>query len=206
MAKAVADFFEERKQCRTWDEMAALCKRVVDRLGTPIDPSIFEAVVALNLLGIVTTASCGGHEDHGTFAPFIDIKAQEGWEVEQAEHDAWKDSEQLREQGASREAFVAAREKIWPLKRQAQSYQHVLRSSLLEYLDAFYAHRSVSADRRLALQYHGYRTRLESQGAGLQEGRKEEERAQKLCEYQEEIARFAVFLKDLWTNREHKGS
>ncbi len=200
----MANFFEDCKQCQTWYEMMTLCKRVVDRLGMPIDPHIFEAVVALNLLNIVTIASCGGHEDHGTFAPYIDIKAQDGQEAEQAAREALKYSEQLREQGASEEEFVAAREKYWPLKRQAQAYQLALRSSLLEHLDAFYVQRAASADQRLALQYHVYSTRLESQGAGLQEGRSEEERVQKLREYQEEMASFAAFLKAICLSREKR--
>jgi len=200
----MANFFEARKQCRTWDEMATLCQRVADRLGTPLDPHIFEIVVALNLLGIVTIASCEGHEDHGTHAPYIDIKAQDGQEAEQAEREAWQHSDQLRQQGASQEEFAAARALVWPLKKQAQAYQLEVRASLLRYLDAFYADRSASADQRLALQYHGYRTRLESQGAGLQEGRTEEERVHKLQEYQEEMASFSAFLKERWVSQENQ--
>src|SRR5579875_2263205 len=199
----MANFFEDATHCHTWDEMAALCERVVDRLGTPIDPQIFEAIVAFNLLGITTTASCEGHEDHGTYTPYIDIKAQGGQEAEQAERDAWQQSEQLRQQGASQEEFAAARQRVWPLKRQAQVYQLEIRTTLLRYLDAFYAQRTVSADRRLALQYHVYTTRLESQGAGLQEGRTEEERGQKLRDYQDEMTSFAAFLKKIcmsWEN------
>lgn len=199
----MANFFEDVTHCHTWDEMAVLCKRVVDRLGMPIDPLIFEAVVALNLLGITTIASCEGHEDYGTYAPYIDVKAQGGQKAEQAEREAWQESEQLRQQGGSQEEFAAARERVWPLKRLAQSYQLEIRTTLLRYLDAFYAQRTVSADRRLALQYHKYTTRLESQGAGLQEGRTEEERARKLRDYQDEMTSFATFLKKIcmsWEN------
>lgn len=200
----MADIFEDLKQCRTWEEMTNLCKRIGDRLGMPVDPHILETVAVLNLLDIVTTASCGGHEDHGTFAPYIDIKAQDGQEAEQAEQKAWRESEQLREQGTSREAFGAARALVWPLQRQAQTYQLDIRTRLLGYLDAFYIQHSASVDQRLVLHYLGYQTRLESQGAGLQTGRTEEERAQKLKVYQEEMASFSAFLKERWSSQKHR--
>ncbi len=198
----MANFFDDRKQCRTWDEMATLCKKVKDALGKPLDPQIFEMVVALNLLGIVTTASCAGHEDHGTYAPYIDIKARDGQEAEQAERAAWIDSDQIRKQGGSDEEFAAARALVWPLRNQAQSYQLEIRTTLLQYLDAFYTQRTVSADQRLALQYHDNSARLESQGAGLQMGRTEEARALKLQEYQAEMTRFSAFLKDMCASRD----
>lgn len=198
----MATFFEARKHCHTWDEMATLCKRVVDKLGMPVDEDIFEMVVVCNLLGLVTAASCAGHDDHGTFAPYIDFHAPDGQDAEQAERDAWMHSEQLREQGASPEIFVAARGLVWPLQRQAQMYQLAIRSQLLEHFDAFYAQHSVSSDQRLALQYHKYSVRLESQGAGLQNGRTEEERVQKRKIYQEEMASFSAFLKQIWFSQE----
>lgn len=58
-----------------WEEAAARFARMTDSLGKPIDPGIFEAVVALNLLGIRTVASCEGHQEWGVPHPWIDIGA-----------------------------------------------------------------------------------------------------------------------------------
>lgn len=57
----------------TWEETAKHFRRVVDRLGKPIDEGIFETVVALNMLGITTRASCEGHLAWGLPYPWIDI-------------------------------------------------------------------------------------------------------------------------------------
>lgn len=58
----------------TQQRYAAMCERVstfTDRLGTPVDPGIFETVVALNLLGLPTFQSCEGHLDHGSAYPWV---------------------------------------------------------------------------------------------------------------------------------------
>lgn len=44
-----------------YQEMHARVATFTDKLGTPIDPGIFETVVALNLLGLHTLQSCEGH-------------------------------------------------------------------------------------------------------------------------------------------------
>lgn len=54
-----------------WDEMSNEVSHWVDELGYPIDTEIKDTVVALNLLGIETTASCEGHLDHGFAFPSV---------------------------------------------------------------------------------------------------------------------------------------
>lgn len=60
----------------TWLDTVETFKRVTDKLGKPIDDGIFDTVVALNLLGIVTTASCEGHIGWGVPHPWIDIEPE----------------------------------------------------------------------------------------------------------------------------------
>jgi hypothetical protein len=63
-------------QITTWEEMAKQYRRVVDKLGKKIDEGIFDTVVALNILGVVTRASCEGHLDWGVPHPWVDIEAE----------------------------------------------------------------------------------------------------------------------------------
>lgn len=65
-------------QITTWDETAKHYRRVVDKLGKKIDEGIFDTVVALNMLGVVTRASCEGHLDWGVPHPWVDIEAEIG--------------------------------------------------------------------------------------------------------------------------------
>lgn len=60
----------------TWEETAARFRRVVDKLGKPIDAGIFETVVALNMAGITTRASCEGHLDWGVPHPWVDVEPE----------------------------------------------------------------------------------------------------------------------------------
>ena len=73
--------FEKRdpqvEKQKKWDEMSNRINRTIDGIGKYVDTNIKEPVIALNLLGIYTAASCEGHLDHGTFAPYIDVQAKE---------------------------------------------------------------------------------------------------------------------------------
>src|SRR5712691_8019638 len=66
-------FHTNQDQQERWKQGIEHWECVTDRLGNPIDPGILEAVVALNLLSIQTTASCEGHLDSGHCYPWIDI-------------------------------------------------------------------------------------------------------------------------------------
>lgn len=61
----------------TWEEATKHFRRVVDKLGKPIDDGIFETVVALNMLGITTRASCEGHLEWGLPYPWIDVESED---------------------------------------------------------------------------------------------------------------------------------
>lgn len=58
-----------------WDSFVERFSHVKDALGKPIDPEIFETVIALNALGMSTVMSCGGHldEQRGLIMPWVDI-------------------------------------------------------------------------------------------------------------------------------------
>src|SRR3712207_1504419 len=72
-----------------WQQSAAEVNRITDRLGMPIDEGIKETVVALNVLGINTVASCEGHFDRGTGAPWVAIGARGVEEVERQAAEAF---------------------------------------------------------------------------------------------------------------------
>ena len=69
----------------------------------------------------------------------------------------------------------------------------------MAYLAAFYDQRSIPYDVRLIIQAQGMgRSRIESQGADLQDTAPLDNRQQKLQEYQEEMQSFTAFLKEVW--------
>ncbi len=57
-----------------WQEFEEKFKKETDGLGYEIEPGIFDAVVALNALGINTRQSCEGHVDRGRIAPWVDVQ------------------------------------------------------------------------------------------------------------------------------------
>src|ERR1019366_1216693 len=72
--------FEEelrrQEKRKTWLQMLEKIERVRDALGFLIDTNIRETIVALNLSGMPTSASCEGHTDRGRGAPWITVEAQ----------------------------------------------------------------------------------------------------------------------------------
>lgn len=59
-----------------WNETAKHFSHTVDKLGKKIDPGIFDTVVALNMLGVHTVASCEGHLGWGVPHPWVNIEAE----------------------------------------------------------------------------------------------------------------------------------
>ena len=55
--------------------------RIVDRCGTRIDPAIKDLVAALNMHGIRTVSSCGGHYHQNTRVPWIRFRLEDLWLV-----------------------------------------------------------------------------------------------------------------------------
>src|SRR6266540_2036838 len=58
-----------QQQTDQWNMTKADVLRMVDKLGRPLDDEIVDTVVALQMLGIHTTASCSGHIDRVTGCP-----------------------------------------------------------------------------------------------------------------------------------------
>jgi len=176
-----------------WQEIVEQYTHVTDRLERGIDPGIFEMVVALNVLGIHTAASCEGHLDHGIAAPWIDI--------ENPEADPFTKIAYRRFDTAEEGSSEARQESIKETEhaRLAAKRLHLReRQKLVPYLDRFYNQRSTSYEQRLILNQSewGGTLRLESQGADCQDVLVEEERRQNLAAYQQEMQQFMLFLKD----------
>jgi hypothetical protein len=62
---------------KSYSEAIAEVERLVDGLGTHIDPRIRELVTALRMHNVDTVGSCEGHTDHGYPYPWIDIGTSE---------------------------------------------------------------------------------------------------------------------------------
>jgi hypothetical protein len=60
-----------------YKNMAQRVSVCVDKLGKHIDHEIRHTVIAFNLLGLHTTASCAGHMKHGLPYPWIDLHGNE---------------------------------------------------------------------------------------------------------------------------------
>lgn len=56
-----------------WDEVEQQMKLTHDALGKSIDAGIMDTVIALNVLGVETTASCEGHRARGYPYPWIAV-------------------------------------------------------------------------------------------------------------------------------------
>lgn len=116
----------------SWKEAMALARRLVDGVGQPLDEGIVETVVALNLLGFRSSASCEGHLDGGVPAPWVDFVFEEacpGYEQAHAEFNRLDLSPEEQE---------AAWQRLKALLDALHHEQH-LYTRLTALLDVFYA-------------------------------------------------------------------
>ena len=157
--------------------------KIVDRIGTHIDPGIMHAVVAFNAVGICTNASCEGHMDHGAAYPWIDIGSPNIDEL--AQKICWLLHEGRRED-----------EETKRLQKQHRLLYLQEEQRLVALLGTFYQYHQMVYDRHLVIwRFSNGAPRLQSHGAEYQQFRDPDERAQKLKEYQQEMQAFATFLK-----------
>lgn len=66
---------EKTKKEIIWENQQAEIERITDSSGCKIDEQVKKTLIALNVLGVPTSASCEGHSDHGMGAPWIEVEA-----------------------------------------------------------------------------------------------------------------------------------
>src|SRR5689334_3564810 len=174
-----------------WDEAIRRVAGMRDKLGKPVDAGIVETVALLNMLNISTTASCEGHLEHGTGAPWVDLASkhpQAQISIAEMNSEALRKAEMVENQKEKAAIF----EETHRIRREVKALHLQERQKLLCYLALFYQDRDVPYDQRLIIRPLGNdgKSRLESQGADCQEIAPLDIRAQKLREYQQEMQEF----------------
>jgi hypothetical protein len=172
---------KNQEKANAWNQKATEIDQVGDRLRKRIDEKIKDAIIALNLLGINTTASCEGHIDWATGGPYIDVEALGTGELKKA---LKKEREEKNE------------EKEDEILDEITHKNLEERKKLIPYFEEFYQGREVSFSNRLIIQSlaRGW-SRIENQGVDLQKLEAPEIKEQKLQEFQKEMADFTEFLK-----------
>lgn len=193
-----------------WDRISDDVDLWVDQLGCPIDSEIKEIVVALNAMGIKTTASCEGHLDHGYAYPWVELEIDSP-DFEQLVDDfnttlkLIEIEESLLEEKYPNLSFLELMDRpeameLLGLYQQRflimKSYDQSKMKSLEFFntlIDLFYENHKVSYDTTLIFSVE--KQRLVNVGAERQIVRSEELQISKLNEYREEMNNFAMFLK-----------
>ena len=188
---------------QAWQQTAERVARVTDALGKKVDDGIQEMVIVLNLLDIHTTASCEGHLEWGTCAPWVDVHASGLREEEQRSFAAMKEVQRQQESGQlSNEEVHRVFDEVHQLRRAVKQKHLEERRKVLSFLATFYETRSVPYDRQLIVHGFGFgKSRIESLGADFQEVTPLDIRQQKLEEYQQEMHAFTTFLHEVWLAR-----
>jgi hypothetical protein len=186
---------------REWEQTAARFYTATDKIGMNIDSGILETVIALNALGIETSASCEGHLDHGIAAPWIDIEAKSASEdVRRVAQIFTRADEAFERQNLPPADIEAMFAEAHREQKRVKTIHLEQRTKLMKYLAAFYATRQVPYDQIIAIHPRDTagRARLESLGADLQLIVPPTMREQKLTEYQQEMQELTAFLKYIY--------
>lgn len=193
-----------------WDGMSNDVDHWIDGIGYPIDKGIKEIVVALNMMGVKTLASCEGHFDHGYSYPWIDIDPFSP-EVQKWMADLISKMEQIQNEEKKLEAkFPDLSFRAITQQPEAETLMslygesHIISQacdkakmkclqSMVKLIDQFYENRNVSYDKMLVIDFDC--GRVQSNGVRMQIIRSNEEQNKKIVEYREEMQALALFLK-----------
>jgi hypothetical protein len=179
------EYMQTITKSQAWQALQKRFKRVVDNIGKHIDSDILDTVIAFNVAGIHTTASCEGHLDHRAAYPWIDIGHADADSLEQ---------EILQ--------LLSAGKREHKETKQLQQKHRLLHlqeeQKLVALLEGFYQHHPFNYDRHLSIwRFPKGEARLQSHGAEYQQFRSAEEKALKLKEYQEEMQAFTDYLQQI---------
>jgi len=213
------EFFREEKIAQSekeieWERRQEEIEHTADSLGEPIDERIKKTVVALNVSGLPTSASCEGHIDFSTGAPWVDIEApgQPKWrfvgeeQVFQGVAEKYgvsiEDVRRALHYEARKEAARKTSGEETEKYKQWRERNKELAEKMSRLLEEFYKEREVAPGVRLTISEWGeggFRVNNGEQEDKFapKEFSKEEKgrRAQLLPRYQQEMEEFTEFLR-----------
>lgn len=203
-----------------WEEKQKEIDNMSDRLGMPIDKNIKAVVIGLNVHNLPTTASCEGHIDWGMNAPWVEIAASNEPEyrfkseinvykkiarkynikldaVRHAENfEAWGEAITVSSKNDETKEYKAWKEKNKVLVKKAKAL-----------LKEFYKGSNISPEIKLTVDRDdGYHFRLFNGGDDYRpfdekmDKKEKQKLSHRLKAYQEEMNRFASFLKEKSTH------
>ncbi len=207
----------EKKQ--RWLEMEKEVSSWGDALGMSIDPGIKNAVIALNLLSLKTSASCEGHIDRGLAYPWVDFNTENkqiqelnkkveiiNQSMDEKESEIRNKYPHLSHGEALRQEESEVLNAIYKERRELnQKIEVTSRSQLIslkQLLDNFYRRRPSAPDRMIIIhELNPTFLRMYSIGGDWQIVRNNAERTKKLREYQEEMKQFADYLRNYFFSK-----
>ncbi len=183
----------DTERTQNWQAIEASVAKMTDRLGAPIDEEIRGLVIALNAVGLHTTASCAGHLDHGLAYPWVDIEDPEAAPLARKAADLLDAAQRAL---PDQERYRALLREASKIEEEAKRRSLSMAQQLMQYVHAFYQQHPFDYARHLILDTRlwGGRIRVQSQGAEFQEVVDAASREQQLRVYREEMDAFATFL------------
>lgn len=158
---------------------------ITDGLGKPIDPGIFDTVVALHALGFHTSGSCAGHAQWGIGGPYIDTESEAGNTLRNTIF-AYRKKNTFQKELTKKLEDLASQARKENLKHAAK---------VLALLELFYKNRKTLYETRITMSFWSYNVvRLECQGSEINGSRKGAKKLKALRAYQKEFKDFTEFL------------
>jgi hypothetical protein len=181
----------------SWDAAARYVESLRDALGKPVDAGIKSLVIALNVRGFPTTASCEGHLGWGIPAPWIDISppsTPESMAHRRALSALDEEMETLARDAPTAAVLDGLGEKRRLLSAHVRCPTLALAHPLMALLTRFYGSRRVPYDQMISLNVRFVGLRMQCHGSELQDIAAGAEKADTLERYRAEMHAFAAFL------------
>ena len=193
------EFLQKPGKLAEWESMSQQVNSWTEEHGKSVDENIKETVIALNLLGFKTLASCEGHLDSGYPYPWVvlelkDPKFDEICQKHDKLHIQIANALKKKDRSASEEeALQESIQERTALHDQIKQFVHMKVDPLHQLLADYYQEHSTSYENTLYM--FPFRVgRLSSLGGDYVETLDGVEKAEMLQQLQEEMATFTDYL------------
>lgn len=162
-----------------WLDTLNRVRQIRDTLGRPVDKDIEETVAILQMMGIATTMSCGGHIDRDTGGPYVTFAHKDILQYRQIIETVGnpRSDEHKAAMHEAKKLTFHAREKMWSA------------------LEQFYKKRTVAYSHQLIIQVRPFSNTLSCQGAANVFFMNAQDREAALRANRAEMTAFTDYLK-----------
>lgn len=177
-----------------WQRMSEYFDEVSAGQKIPIEDGVRDAVIGLNIHGVITNASDEGHAERLHAAPWIQFTMSDDEDLHKLAIELDIEADMLHAHDPNDPKLARIAEEASRRNREYEAGKAKVFQQVGALLSEFYQGRTIN-NWNSVLKINGFERTITPNGALIQPSLDEEQRRRNLEEYQEEMQAFGAFLK-----------